>query len=389
MNFESAIQTAARLNVSVRAVQKWAKEGKLPGAKKNGREWLIPEGIVPGIGNEQKIEKIKNIPELVLGKNFPIGECLHFIEQISNVDQRNIALCEYNYFCGNVEESSRIAEVYLNSKEPILRYVAAIFCSLANISREHYHMARYALDILQENIYNEIDKSATNQMKALGMFAATTSAVLLHLPIAKIPPMEEYLRYLPKGMKLFACYLLARKAYMENDYSRAIGISTTALQITEEVYPIPRIYLHVITAVCKANLMEMEKAEYHVKKAWSLAKEDGFYEVFGEHYMLLHGLIEKVFKKQYPEDFEKIMEIAKQFGPGWVKLHNESANKTVADNLTMLEFTIAMLFNRNWRIKEIAHHLEISERMVKNHLSIIYEKLGIASRKELHQYMIQ
>ena len=48
-----------------------------------------------------------------------------------------------------------------------------------------------------------------------------------------------------------------------------------------------------------------------------------------------------------------------------------------------------MLYNRNWRIKEIAFHLEMSERTVKNHLSTIYEKLDISSRKELRQYMLQ
>lgn len=42
----------------------------------------------------------------------------------------------------------------------------------------------------------------------------------------------------------------------------------------------------------------------------------------------------------------------------------------------MIEFTIAMLYNRNWRIKEIAFHLEMSERTVKNYLSTIYEKLA-------------
>lgn len=39
MKFESAASAANRLNCTVRAIQKWAKEGKIPCAYKDGRDW--------------------------------------------------------------------------------------------------------------------------------------------------------------------------------------------------------------------------------------------------------------------------------------------------------------------------------------------------------------
>lgn len=42
MEFESVEQTAKRLQVTTRTVQKWAKDGKIPGACQMGRAWLIP-----------------------------------------------------------------------------------------------------------------------------------------------------------------------------------------------------------------------------------------------------------------------------------------------------------------------------------------------------------
>lgn len=49
MKFETVVQAAARLGVTVRAIQKWAKEGKLKGAQKVGRDWMIPvDSIVKG-----------------------------------------------------------------------------------------------------------------------------------------------------------------------------------------------------------------------------------------------------------------------------------------------------------------------------------------------------
>ena len=70
-------------------------------------------------------------------------------------------------------------------------------------------------------------------------------------------------------------------------------------------------------------------------------------------------------------------------------MHNKETNNIVTNKLNTLEFTIAMLFNRNWKIKEIAYHMNMSERTIKNYLSIIYEKLDISSRKELRNYLIR
>ena len=46
-----------------------------------------------------------------------------------------------------------------------------------------------------------------------------------------------------------------------------------------------------------------------------------------------------------------------------------------------------MMYHKAWSIKEIAANMEISERMVKHHLSMVYEKLGVSSRDELSEYM--
>ncbi|MBE6666079.1 MAG: helix-turn-helix domain-containing protein, partial [Ruminococcaceae bacterium] len=46
MEYETAQQAAVRLGVTPRAIQKWAAAGKLPGAVKHGKSWLIPKNAV-------------------------------------------------------------------------------------------------------------------------------------------------------------------------------------------------------------------------------------------------------------------------------------------------------------------------------------------------------
>lgn len=124
-------------------------------------------------------------------------------------------------------------------------------------------------------------------------------------------------------------------------------------------------------------------------KAWELARSDDLIEGIGEHHGLLQGLIETCLKKDYPNYYKRIIDITYRFSAGWRRIHNTDANEDVADNLTTMEFTIAMLANRGWTNNEIADYLEIAPRTVKQHLSCVFNKLNITNRKQLISFMLK
>lgn len=205
MQFEQAQQTAERLGVTVRAIQKWAKEGRLPGAEKIGREWLIPAGIEKPVDKSEAAEvpqKKMRMPLPLLNSAFPVGKCREYIESIADKDDRQIALGEYYYFSGQAELAAKTIEQYLDSEDESLRYSAGLICSFANLSRGHIHLARFALSKVKESLHKEL-KSTNTVAHAVGIFTATTSAVLLHSPVPEIPPLEKYLKYLPGGVEAF------------------------------------------------------------------------------------------------------------------------------------------------------------------------------------------
>lgn len=103
---------------------------------------------------------------------------------------------------------------------------------------------------------------------------------------------------------------------------------------------------------------------------------------------MLQGTIEIYFKKNAPEMLKSILDITYAFSATWRKFHNLNTNHEVADNLTTTEFTIAMLYNRDWSAKEIADHIELKEHTVRNHIKAIYVKLGITNKNELDRYML-
>lgn len=393
MEFELAQAAAERLGVGVRTVQKWAKEGKLPGAIKVGRDWQIPIGVTgPNDMTEAATYKKSSslrMPMPLLNSAFPVGGCRAYIDTIKDPDERNLALGEYYFFSGHAETAAKITGSFLDHEDPVIRYSAEFINSFANLSCNHMHLANFSMGLMLEQLQKGVSEEISPEELAMSIFGALSGKILFHLPVPEIPHVEEYVCYLPEGYRIHACYLLAHKAYLEKDYSRCLGIVDTALAISRNVYPIPMIHIHLMAAVALMNLMRVDEAKERFRKAWKLAQPDHLIGIFVMHHGMLQGLIEVLLKKDYPKEYQQIVEKVQSFRVGWSKVHNKDQKKDAPEKLTNTEFTIAMLYNRGWMVKEIAAHMEISDRTVNNRIQVIYAKLGITSKKELGQFMLQ
>ncbi len=387
MEFESAKETALRLGVTIRAVQKWAKEGRLPGSYMAGKMWFIPKDITePLKPNEAESAPITRYQLPFLRCAYTVGKAKEFIDSITDPDDRNIALSEYYYYTGNAEKAVQIAEQYMYSEDESLQYSANVICTFANIFRGHIHLASFFSELvtkaLEEGLQN---KNAPKELHAIGVLTAYIGKYLLKVPVPETPHLEEYLHFLPQGIRIYGCYILAYKAYIEKNYEKAIGICDTALAVANNFYPIASIYVLIVAAASSMSVKKTELAKKYFMIAWETAKQDELIEVFGIHHNLLQGLLEQCLKNSYPDDYKKIMRIAKNFNDGWYKLHKPRDNN-YAHTLTPVEITVVILYNRNWDAKEIAEHLNLSERTIRAHIRNIYDKLSVTNKKELHDY---
>ncbi len=337
-------------------------------------------------GNGQRHYRI---PTPLKNSPYKVGRCREYIKQIESKEEREIALSEYFFFSGRSEEAIRLAEKYIENEDISLRYSAYVVYFFANLSRNHIHLARYALEKLEADVRKTLRLQKSHEVHAIGIYTATLISVMMHSTAPINPPLETYIGYLPEGHKLFAYYILAHKAYLQGDYNRSIGIIETALLIHRQTYPIGEIHLHLMAATNHMNIKNIKEAKKHFDKAWELAEPDGLIAPFGQHQRLLQGLVEVSFKNKKPEIFKRINSIAIDFGEGWTKLHNKGNDRQIADNLTTMEFTIAMLYNKGWTMKAIGEYMELSDRTIGNYIQNIYVKLGIKSKKELKEYMLR
>ena len=345
-----------------------------------------------GITDKKEIIKEKHttrVPMLLMSSAFPLGRCIEFIESIDDVPQKEMAYAEYYYFSGRHEKAVEYAEMYLNCEDIMLKVSASLIYTFANLSLDRIHSARFGLERLKEYLKEAMLEETDKKTRACCVFVATAAHTLLHIPVGDLPPLAEYLSEFTKGMQLWGAYVLAHKAYLVKDYQRSLGIVQTCLMTCSKVYPIAMIYLNLVVAMDLMNLKETDKAKVYFMKVWEISRPDNLIEGIGEHHGLLQGLIETCMKKDYPEDYARIINITYKFSAGWRRIHNPDTNENVADNLTTTEFTIAMLANRGWTNKEISEYLEITPRTVKQHLTCVFNKLNIENRKQLKNFMLR
>lgn len=324
----------------------------------------------------------------LLNSAFEPGKALETVEQFEDKDVRNIARAEFFYFSGKARECSEIARLYLEDETMELRLSACMLYGYANMTLGNSAAARRGLDGIRDCMKKLRYTDASEETYAFCILAGYIGTVLLHQPADEIPDLWKYSSMLPGGVKLFAVYVMAHQAYPKGEYWSAYGMCRTAMFMAENVYPISMIYIQCIMAMCMINRRHKKEAQEELMKGWVLAEKDGFLEPFIEHHGVLRGLIEVCIRKTDADVYKRIIEGVMSFSRGWMEIHNTKAKRKVTNELSAMEFSIAMMASDGWTNKEIASYMEISVNTVKHYLTDIFSKLNVKKREELKKYML-
>lgn len=386
LNFETADKAATRLGVTVRAIQKWAKEGKIPYSHKIGRDWMIP-------ADAKKPQSKQLLENKVLSQNsFPFlrfyvgGDFESYLATLSTEEEKAMAKMEYYYLSAEFEKCIIEAKPYLDSPKIDVKITATLYYALSSLCRgtmdKNVYSAEKMGDILKNGILNQEDEG----LVAVTSLASFVASFRLSLTVDNLPQIKTQIISLKEGARAFGCYLMAYEEYLQKRYEKALGIAEVALCLCDEEYVVAKIYLHIISAMCCINLMEVEESKIHIEKAGKLACPQ-IIMPFAEHYNHLGGLVENVFKLNKPDYYNKIIRFSKLYNSFCYDGFSKSKGGRGDERLTNVELTISTLYVKGWRVKEIATHLHLSERTVTNYISYIYDKLNINSRKQLEKIM--
>ncbi len=390
--YETIAEMADRLNVSKRTIQIWANNGKIPGAVKQGKIWLIPRNSEVVSDEVAPAADKANIhlrtPMPLMNLSYVPGSCMDAINAMTDEESKAFALAEYYYATGDAEKACEQIELYSEMHGYGFKPAASVIYTFSHLSMGNVQFAKMGLGAIRDEIEKTKDH-VPPQERAMQVFVETTASLGLNLPEPE-ERLQDYMYLLPKGMRIYACYVIACEMIKKKKCEKAVGTIELATFINKKDYPLALLYCHVICAVAYMDLKDVAQAVEHFEKAWELAYPDGLLEPIAEHHAVLGGLVERCVKPKYPGEYEKITALAKRYDSGKKRMsdrYSSMAEYDMPEPLTSMEMVVATLACREWSNAEIAQHIHLSTHTVKHYLSVVYQKIGISTRKELKEYM--
>lgn len=401
MNMITVKQAAEKWGVTPRRVQELCKEGKIKGAQRWERTWMIPaHAVLPSTAKG-------DVPHMPMPKKSPFLDMTNIYNTAGDADGR-AAMLENNpeafalleaqlaYRRGEIYKVYDRARYFLSAHSGfyailgggMLLALCAIWrgdmelwveakrhiCSAPCESEAQRDMISLALAIVDSSVYDNKDYP---EWFKRGNFEALPPDA--H-PAAKV----FYTKYL-----YMSAFGIASK---QIDFEGIQGLALMRL-IPKTIEPmisqavvdktiLPEIFLRLSCAVAYYNSGDREHAIVHMDKAIALALADRLYGVLVEYVRHFDGLLEERIALVDPSAVENIKELYGVYSVGWSKLSGAVRNRNIAANLTAREREVAKLVTFGFTSKEIASMLYIAESTVKQTVLRVVQKTGVKDRSE-------
>ena len=160
----------------------------------------------------------------LMSSSFTPGQAQATVNSFQDKGQRQIAQAELYYFSARAEECKDIAELYLQDKDIYLRLSAGLLYSFSNLTLGNPAAAKMGFRNIQECLHQTEQNPSSNEAMASCVFANYLAMVLMHLPTDKLPPLRDFLPYLPAGLRAYGIYVLAHNAYLHEEYAGTVPV---------------------------------------------------------------------------------------------------------------------------------------------------------------------
>lgn len=407
-------EIAEKWNLTPRQVQSLCKNGKIVGAKKQGRDWIIPIDAPKPIDKRTKHGKkvLNNQFYMKMPRKTPFldmtnlyhspGKSKECAEKLSeNPEAKLLFESEIAYSRGEIDKVYESAKSILSSNSGFYSTIAGGMLLS--------HCAMWTGDIhlwndSKKHICEAECKSDTDRDIVALSLAAVNSSIR---DIADFPDWFrrgnfECLPFdaLPAARVFYIKYLmifsqeLAKGEIKFEDVS-GLGLIRAMPYLIEPMISqsiadktiMTEIYLRLLVAIAYQNIGDKQKATKHIDKAIELALPDMLLGTLAEHRMQLGTLLDDRLKHASPEAFKKVKELHKILTGGWHKLHNTVLKRTTLSSLTMREREVARLAAFGLSDKEIASRLNIAVSSVKSIITMVKNKTGAIKRADLGTYI--
>lgn len=402
----SVKEAAEKWGVTTRRVQDLCKQGRIPGAHRWERSWMIPADAVYPTQQTANVDKLpmpRKSPFLDMTDLYSVpgtaDACVAALE--GQPEAQALMAAQIAYSRGQIDQVYDQAQFFLQSHSGFYAVLGGgLLLSLCAMWRGDSVLWQKARKhIMEASCKTDMDRDI------VAMTVAVADSAIRHteefpewfrrgrfgiLPPAAYPAAKVY--YV-KYLLCVAQDVAMGKLYRENingmNLMRFLPymIEPMISQSAAERVLLPEIYLRLLCAIIYKDLGNLELATLHVDKAIALALPDMLLGVLAEHRRQLGSLLDDRLALADPEALKKLKELHKQLSAGWTKLHNQVLERRITTVLSSREREVAKLAAFGLTNTEIAERLHLSIASVKSIITIIRNKTGIESRSDLAHFV--
>ena len=392
MEYMTIRQAAEKWGVSVRWAETIVKNGRIDGAVRPSRDWLIPSCAEKPIDPRWERKRTKDaFADDLLGVIAATDTSLpaHNPDAILNTVSdrlRCILEAELAYLRGDFAGIMVCYEQTHGDDAVRLRICLAAIAA--------------AMSLGDYNAYMEIDaylkrcaKADTNgKTKAVAELSLATAAVSMMAPNMAPQWLETGdLSAIAPMLKRDAVYLRVKYFQCTRQFEAMLAAAETALSLCaseRETTGHHDIYMRLMCAAACRYLGREIKAKEWLMESMRMALPYGFITPFAENVTALGGLMEQCLEQEFPDHYDAIIKQWKRTWKNWISFHNRFTKDNITLMLTLREYHLAVLVAHRVPYAKIAKQHHISVGRLKNIMLEVYEKLFISGREELEGYIL-
>ena len=406
MNFLKIEEIATKWGISPRAVQLLCKEGKISGATRFGRAWMIPEDAERPIDRRTREGRVLDEENQPLPRKTPFLCMTDLYSTPGTADEASLSLANHHeakvlfeaevaYARGEIDKVYAIASYLLGKHSDFYAVISAgMLLAQCAIWRGDLELWRAAkMHISEAPARNDVDRD-------IMLFAICAVDTMLY----NVTDFPEWFRIgcfeplhkdaLPAARVYYAKYLYTAAYGVAMGEFLLEGMDGLSLMrvLPSAIEPmisqaradnslVCELCLRMNCAAMYHNGGDDEQAIRHIDRAIALALPDKLYGVLSEYCRVMDSLLEQRMMLIAPEAWKEVKALYRVYNEGWSRLSGSVRGKTLVTTLSVKEREVAKLAAFGMSNAQIAEKLHMSVSVVKQSIRVASEKTGMSRRE--------
>lgn len=391
MEYISAREAAARWGAHIRVVQNLCRAGRVPGARKYGNVWMLPEDTVkPDDPRRERKNHRGGRPHYdgsglltMASVSLPKGRAVP-PEALGSEDQRPQLAAEFAFLRGDLATAARAFET--TGRGSGMSFCAVTITMAAASRMNDWTRFAEADEFLQSVFATHYERDRKIAEVAL------STALLSQFATELAPPwiLDGQFSYVPVEARPMCVYLYAKSLLGQNRTEELLAACRTgrALWARDDHFTMLDVYLSLLLAGACRSQGDKTSCRRALNHAAEMAVPYGFVTPFAEYRQLMAEDMDAVLRQWAPDWVERVQALDEQIRTNWNAFHARFIRENLEKLLTPQEHQVAQRVARGEAYREVAREMALTQGELKLLLASIYQKLYIADRSELARFML-